>query len=249
MLGARAARAGARRTAATSSARRCISCASPGCCSRCATPTRDALAPLVDAPLAAAAARGRGAASPGRRDRAVQRQRLRRVSAAAGADRSARAHHGRRSPAPAPAGFALPQHRVLRRARAATAPTSSATRAPIGPDYQPGHAHGDLLSFELSFAGRRVVTDSGVHGYDGDPLRAWCRSTHAHNTVEIDGQSQCEFWSVFRVARRARPRDVRFERARPTASASRPGTTATSGSRDARATRAASPGTRAACCS
>ncbi len=81
----------------------------------------------------------------------------------------------------------------------------------IGPDYQPGHAHGDLLSFELSFAGRRVVCDSGVHGYEGDPLRAWCRSTRAHNTVEIDGQSQSEFWSVFRVARRARPHDVRFE--------------------------------------
>ena len=82
---------------------------------------------------------------------------------------------------------------------------------PIGPDYQPGHAHGDLFSFELSFAGRRVVTDSGVHGYEGDPLRDWVRSTRAHNSVEIDGQSQCEFWSVFRVARRARPHDVRFE--------------------------------------
>jgi uncharacterized heparinase superfamily protein len=82
---------------------------------------------------------------------------------------------------------------------------------PIGPDYQPGHAHGDLFSFELSFGGRRVVSDSGVHGYEDDPLRAWCRSTRAHNTVEIDGQSQCEFWSVFRVARRARPHDVRFE--------------------------------------
>jgi uncharacterized heparinase superfamily protein len=82
---------------------------------------------------------------------------------------------------------------------------------PIGPDYQPGHAHGDLFSFELSLAGRRVLTDSGVHGYEADALRAWCRSTRAHNTVEIDGQSQCEFWSVFRVARRARPHDVRFE--------------------------------------
>ena len=68
-------------TAATSSARRCTSCASPGCCSRCATPTRDALAPLVDGAARAPAARGRGAASPGRRDRAVQRQRLRRLSA------------------------------------------------------------------------------------------------------------------------------------------------------------------------
>jgi uncharacterized heparinase superfamily protein len=82
--------------------------------------------------------------------------------------------------------------------------------APIGPDYQPGHAHGDLLSFELSLRGQRVVVDAGVHGYDGDPLRAWCRSTTAHNTVEIDAADQCEFWSTFRVARRARPHDVAF---------------------------------------
>jgi uncharacterized heparinase superfamily protein len=80
--------------------------------------------------------------------------------------------------------------------------------APVGPDYNPGHAHGDLLSFELSLAGRRVIVDAGVHGYDGDPLRAWCRSTRAHNTVEIDGQDQCEFWSTFRVAQRGRPRGV-----------------------------------------
>jgi uncharacterized heparinase superfamily protein len=80
--------------------------------------------------------------------------------------------------------------------------------APIGPDYNPGHAHGDLLSFELSLAGQRVVVDAGVHGYEGDPLRSWCRSTRAHNTVEIGGDDQCEFWGVFRVARRGRPRDV-----------------------------------------
>jgi uncharacterized heparinase superfamily protein len=84
--------------------------------------------------------------------------------------------------------------------------------APIGPDYNPGHGHGDLLSFELSLAGHRVIVDAGVHGYDGDPLRAWCRSTRAHNTVEIDGEDQCEFWDVFRVARRARPRDVVWTR-------------------------------------
>ena len=33
----------------------------------------------------------------------------------------------------------------------------------IGPDYQPGHAHGDMLSFELSLNGHRVIVDSGVH--------------------------------------------------------------------------------------
>jgi uncharacterized heparinase superfamily protein len=80
--------------------------------------------------------------------------------------------------------------------------------APIGPDYLPGHAHGDLLSFELSLGGQRVIVDAGVHGYDGDPLRRWCRSTRAHNTVEIENADQCEFWGTFRVARRGRPRDV-----------------------------------------
>ena len=121
--------------------------------------------------------------------------------------------------------------------------------APIGPDYQPGHAHGDLLSFELSLAGRRVIVDAGVHGYDGDPLRAWCRSTRAHNTVEIDGEDQCEFWGTFRVARRARPRDVvwtpRAGRIPPVRLARR----LPAPRRGARATRASSAGTATACCS
>jgi uncharacterized heparinase superfamily protein len=82
---------------------------------------------------------------------------------------------------------------------------------PMGPDYQMGHAHGDLFSFELSLRGHRVICDSGVHGYDGDPYRSYCRSTRAHNTVEVDGEDQCEFWATFRVARRARPREVRWE--------------------------------------
>ncbi len=83
---------------------------------------------------------------------------------------------------------------------------------PMGPDHQLGHAHGDLFSFELSLRGHRIICDSGVHGYDGDPYRAYCRSTRAHNTVEVDGEDQCEFWGTFRVARRARPRDVHWER-------------------------------------
>ena len=82
---------------------------------------------------------------------------------------------------------------------------------PMGPDCQMGHAHGDLFSFELSLRGHRVICDSGVHGYDGDPYRPYCRSTRAHNTVEVDGEDQCEFWATFRVARRARPREIRWE--------------------------------------
>ena len=82
---------------------------------------------------------------------------------------------------------------------------------PLGPDHLLGHAHGGIFSYELSLSGQRVIVDSGVYGYEPDALRRYCRSTRAHNTVEIDGQSQCEFWSAFRVARRARPRDVESE--------------------------------------
>ena len=53
--------------------------------------------------------------------------------------------------------------------------------------------------------------DSGVASYVPGDARAYARSTRAHNTVEVDGQDQCEFWSAFRVARRGRPRDVAFE--------------------------------------
>lgn len=72
-----------------------------------------------------------------------------------------------------------------------------------GPRYQPGHAHCDLLSFELDLGGRPVVVDSGTSGYDGDPLREYVRSTRAHNTVEIGGREQSELWGTFRMARRA----------------------------------------------
>jgi len=77
-----------------------------------------------------------------------------------------------------------------------------------GPDYIPGHAHGDIFSFELSLKGQRVIVDSGVYDYVPGEMRRFCRSTRAHNTVEINGMDQCEFWGAFRVARRGRPRDV-----------------------------------------
>lgn len=80
---------------------------------------------------------------------------------------------------------------------------------PIGPDHQPGHAHGDTLSFELSLRGHRVIVDSGVLDYEPGEMRTYCRSTRAHNTVEIDGRDQGEFWGTFRVGRRARVRNVR----------------------------------------
>jgi uncharacterized heparinase superfamily protein len=82
---------------------------------------------------------------------------------------------------------------------------------PIGPDYQPGHAHADTLSFELSHRGRRLLVNSGISTYEPGPERQWQRGTAAHNTVRVDGVDQSEVWKAFRVARRARPFDVRTD--------------------------------------
>lgn len=81
----------------------------------------------------------------------------------------------------------------------------------IGPDHQPGHAHADLLSFELSLAGHRVVTDTGVGTYEIGPQRFYDRSTAAHSTVQVDGENSVEVWSGFRVGRRAVPKVLRWE--------------------------------------
>lgn len=75
----------------------------------------------------------------------------------------------------------------------------------IGPDYLPGHAHADTLSFELSLFDRRVIVHSGTSCYETNAERLRQRSTAAHNTVEIDCENSSEVWGSFRVARRARP--------------------------------------------
>jgi uncharacterized heparinase superfamily protein len=80
--------------------------------------------------------------------------------------------------------------------------------APVGPDYQPAHAHADTLSFELSLFGQRVLVNSGTSLYRSGGERERQRGTAAHNTVVIDGENSSEVWDSFRVARRARPTDL-----------------------------------------
>ena len=80
--------------------------------------------------------------------------------------------------------------------------------APIGPDYLPGHAHADSLSFELSVAGRRVIVNGGTSRYGVGSQRLLERGTAAHSTVEVDGRDSSEVWGGFRVGRRARIQDL-----------------------------------------
>lgn len=71
----------------------------------------------------------------------------------------------------------------------------------IAPAYMPGHAHCDGLGFELSWKGRPLFVNSGTGQYQG-PLRAYFRSTAAHNTVVVDGEEQSQCWGEHRVGKR-----------------------------------------------
>jgi len=75
--------------------------------------------------------------------------------------------------------------------------------SPVGPDYIPGHAHADTLSFELSIGAQRVFVNSGTSEYGLSPKRLNQRKTASHNTVEVDGKDSSQVWGGFRVANRA----------------------------------------------
>ena len=70
------------------------------------------------------------------------------------------------------------------------------------PDHQPGHAHCDALSFELTVGGQRVVTDTGVFAYVSGPDRDCARTTRSHATLEVAGVEQAELWGAHRVGGR-----------------------------------------------
>jgi uncharacterized heparinase superfamily protein len=80
----------------------------------------------------------------------------------------------------------------------------------IGPNYLPGHAHADTLSFELAIRGHRVIVNSGTSVYGSSLERLRQRGTSTHSTIQIDHQDSSEVWSGFRVAKRALPFDIRI---------------------------------------
>lgn len=74
----------------------------------------------------------------------------------------------------------------------------------IGPDYIPGHAHADSLSFVMNYNNRPFITDTGTSTYEAGETRQMERSTCRHNTVELFNKNSSEVWAVFRVGKRAR---------------------------------------------
>lgn len=72
----------------------------------------------------------------------------------------------------------------------------------VGCDHLPAHAHADLLQVVASVSGKPFVVDTGNFDYEASSMRAHCRSTEAHNVLQVDGAQQCDLWSIFRMGRR-----------------------------------------------
>jgi uncharacterized heparinase superfamily protein len=79
----------------------------------------------------------------------------------------------------------------------------------LAADGLPGHAHCDLLNVVGSVRGKRIIVDSGNGSYDLDSIRAYCRSSVAHNVLTVDGIDHADVWSKFRMGFRGRPLSFR----------------------------------------
>jgi uncharacterized heparinase superfamily protein len=72
----------------------------------------------------------------------------------------------------------------------------------IAPDDLPAHGHGDVLSFEWSVGGERLIVDQGVFEYVAGPRRHQSRAAAMHNTLCLEGADQADFFGAFRCGRR-----------------------------------------------
>jgi hypothetical protein len=71
---------------------------------------------------------------------------------------------------------------------------------PNGQNGNGGHAHNDLLSFELHASGQSWLIDPGTYVYTADfEARNLFRSTAFHNTIRVDGQEQNRFFDKTRL--------------------------------------------------
>ena len=71
------------------------------------------------------------------------------------------------------------------------------------------HAHADALSVEVRYGGAEILADPGTYCYHGEPAwRSYFKSTIAHNTVEVGGQSQSADGGAFLWTRQAGAREL-----------------------------------------
>ena len=84
------------------------------------------------------------------------------------------------------------------------------------PKHLPGHAHSDLLTFDIYKNGIPIIAECGTSTYENNKIRKYERSGRAHNTFEILNASKeskfvkqkiiepIDVWSSFRAGRKAK---------------------------------------------
>ena len=80
----------------------------------------------------------------------------------------------------------------------------------IAPDDLPAHGHADVLSFEWSVDGQRMIVDQGVFEYIAGDRRTKSQASRSHNTLFIEGADQADFFGAFRCGRRPNIERCRF---------------------------------------
>lgn len=78
-----------------------------------------------------------------------------------------------------------------------------------GPKYMLGHAHCDVLSYELSINEQPAIVNAGTYAYQS-ALRSYFRGTQAHNTAMVGNGEQMECWGEHRVARRVSDIEISY---------------------------------------
>jgi hypothetical protein len=81
----------------------------------------------------------------------------------------------------------------------------------IAPDDLPAHGHGDVLSFEWSVAGKRIIVDQGVFEYISGERRGRSRAAANHNTLCFEGADQADFFGAFRCGRRPNVEVMKYQ--------------------------------------
>lgn len=83
---------------------------------------------------------------------------------------------------------------------------------PLGYLLIAAHGHADALALTLAIDGRNVLVDPGTYLYgSGGDWRRWFRSTPAHNTLNIGGESQSIMSGAFNWSHKARTNLVQRE--------------------------------------
>lgn len=86
----------------------------------------------------------------------------------------------------------------------------------VGPSFNPGHCHSDVLSLVLGWGDHPVLVDPGTLHYSPNDERAFLKSCHAHNGPCLADGDHTELVGSFRIGRAARGegRVIRLENGR-----------------------------------